>query len=109
MMQVFGKSDRIAKNNFFELVGRNISICASKRKTYNEYRRLLNMIFQYATARTEDLELMIGNAMRRALEAFSTFIYGTGISEVSFDTKVIKSLGEYSNYFENLMYRLVLN
>lgn len=109
MMQVFGKSDKIAKNNFFELVGRNISICASKRKTYNEYRRLLKMIFQYATDNTEGLELMIGNAMRRTLEAFSTFIYGTGISEVSFDTKVIKSLGEYSSYFENLMYRLVLN
>lgn len=109
MMQVFGKSDKIAKNNFFELVGRNISICTSKRKTYNEYRRLLKMIFQYATDNAESLELMIGNAMRRTLEAFSTFIYGTGISEVSFDTKVIKSLGEYSSYFENLMYRLVLN
>ena len=109
MMQVFGKSDKTAKNNFFELVGRNISICASKRKTYNEYRRLLEMIFQYATDNTEGLELMIGNAMRRTLEAFSTFIYGTGISGVSFDTKVIKSLGEYSSYFENLMYRLVLN
>ena len=55
MMQVFGKSDRIAKNNFFELVGRNISICASKRKTYNEYRRLLNMIFSICNSQNRRL------------------------------------------------------
>lgn len=53
--------------------------------------------------------MAIGNSMRRALEAFSTFIYGTGIAEVSFDPKVIKSLGNHSRYFENLMYRLVLH
>lgn len=58
---------------------------------------------------TEDLDLAIGNSMRRALEAFSTFIYGTGIAEVSFDPKVIKSLGNHSKHFENLMYRLVLH
>ena len=67
------------------------------------------MIFRYATGDTKGLDLTIGNAMRRSLEAFSTFIYGTGISEVSFNPKVIKSLGEHSSYFENLMYRLVLN
>ena len=106
---LFGKSDKIAKSNFFELSGQSIRVCATKRKTYNEYRQLLDMIFRYATGDTKGLDLTIGNAMRRSLEAFSTFIYGTGISEVSFNPKVIKSLGEHSSYFENLMYRLVLN
>ena len=106
---LFGKSDKIAKSNFFELSGQSIRVCATKRKTYNEYRQLLGMIFRYATGDTKGLDLIIGNAMRRSLEAFSTFIYGTGISEVSFNPKVIKSLGEHSSYFENLMYRLVLN
>ncbi|WP_418718399.1 AAA family ATPase [Candidatus Allofournierella merdipullorum] len=87
---LFGKSDKIAKSNFFELSGQSIRVCATKRKTYNEYRQLLDMIFRYATGDTKGLDLTIGNAMRCSLEAFSTFIYGTGISEVSFNPKVIK-------------------
>lgn len=94
------------KGKSFELQGRVLS---NPMKSINEYRDLLRMIFDYAMGNTNGLDLTIGNAMRRTLEAFSTFIYGTGIAEVSFDPKVIKSLGEHSKYFENLMYRLVLH
>ena len=94
------------KGKSFELQGRTLS---DPIKSINEYRDLLNMIFNYAMGNTEGLSLAIGNSMRRALEAFSTFIYGTGIAEVSFDPKVVKSLGNHSRYFENLMYRLVLH
>ena len=94
------------KGRAFELQGRTLS---DPIKSINEYRDLLNMIFSYAMSNTEGLSLVIGNSMRRALEAFSTFIYGTGIAEVSFDPKVVKSLGNHSRYFENLMYRLVLH
>ena len=94
------------KGKAFELQGR---ILSNPIKSINEYRDLLHMIFSYAKGNTKGLDLVIGNSMRRALEAFSTFIYGTGIAEVSFDPKVIKSLGDYSKYFENLMYRLVLH
>ena len=94
------------KGKSFELQGRTLS---DPIKSINEYLDLLHMIFNYAMGNTEGLDLAIGNSMRRALEAFSTFIYGTGIAEVSFDPKVIKSLGNHSRYFENLMYRLVLH
>lgn len=94
------------KGRAFELQGWTLS---DPIKSINEYRDLLNMIFSYAMGNTEGLSLAIGNSMRRALEAFSTFIYGTGIAEVSFDPKVVKSLGNHSRYFENLMYRLVLH
>lgn len=94
------------KGRAFELQGRTLS---DPIKSINEYRDLLNMIFSYAMGNTEGLSLVIGNSMRRALEAFSTFIYGIGIAEVSFDPKVVKSLGNHSRYFENLMYRLVLH
>lgn len=94
------------KGKSFELQGRVLS---NPMKSINEYRDLLRMIFDYAMGNTNGLDLTIGNAMRRTLEAFSTFIYGTGIAEVSFDPKVIKRLGEHSKYFENLMYRLVLH
>ena len=94
------------KGKSFELQGRTLS---DPIKSINEYRDLLHMIFNYAMGNTKGLDSAIGNSMRRALEAFSTFIYGTGIAEVSFDPKVIKSLGNHSRYFENLMYRLVLH
>ena len=48
--------------------------------------------------------------MRQVLEAFSTFVYKKGISEVSTDKNIINRLdNEYQTYFSNLMYRLVLN
>lgn len=94
------------KSKTFELRDRKLS---DPMKSINEYRKLLHMIFDYAIGNTDGLDLIIGNSMRRTLEAFSTFSYGTGIAEVSFDPRVIKSLGDHSKYFENLMYRLVLH
>lgn len=94
------------KSQTFELTGRQL---VRAKRTINEYRELLNLMYRYAIREGDDLELTIGNIMRRALESFSTFMYGTGIAEVSFDSKVLKSLGNRSVYFENLMYRLVMN
>jgi AAA15 family ATPase/GTPase len=90
----------------FELAGLQLS---TLKPPFNEYQELLKMVYQYATGSRPELTLTIGNAMRRSLEAFSTFIYSKGIVEVSFDPKVMKRLGDRSAYFENLMYRLVLN
>ena len=90
----------------FELQGYTLT---KSTKAINEYRALLQMIFMYAKGETGGLELAIGNSVRRALEAFSTFTYGLGIAEVCFDSKVIKTLGKYSGHFGNLMHRIVLN
>lgn len=100
------QTGRTIKGKAFELREQTLS---KPMQFINEYRDLLRIIFNYAMGNTDDLDMIIGNSMRRALEAFSTFIYGTGIAEISFDPKVIKSLGDHSEYFENLMYRLVLN
>ncbi len=51
----------------------------------------------------------IGNTMRRILEAFSTFEFKEGIDTVSCNKTALKSLAPHADYFENLMYRLVLN
>lgn len=99
-------SGKPVKSKTFELTRWQLVV---PKGSLNEYRELLKMVFQYATGDTDSLDLTIGNAMRRTLEAFSTFIYGKGIAEVSFDPKVIRNLGNHSTYFENLMYRLVLN
>ena len=55
--------------------------------------------------------MFIGNIMRQMLEAFSTFQYKKGIDKVSTDQKVLDCLPDdvYKEYFENLMYRLILN
>lgn len=80
-------------------------------KGRQEYTELIKIIYKYATGNAEEYELIIGNIMRQMLEAFSTFLYKKGIEEVSTDQNILSCLPEpeYSNYFENLMYRLVLN
>lgn len=79
------------------------------KKERNEYEQLLQTIYRYANGDITDCNITIGNLMRRALEAFSTFNYRKGIEDVSCDKNVLNVLGERSTYFNNLMYRLVLH
>ena len=77
----------------------------------NEYSELLKNIYDYACGEAEGEELVIGNSMRRVLEAFSTFVYKKGIAEISNDPEILHVIEDkdYVDYFKNLMYRLVLN
>ena len=75
----------------------------------NEYTLLLVRIFEYAKTGLGD-SLVIGNIMRRVLEAFATFLYKKGIENLSSDNSVLAILTDpYREYFKNLMYRLVLH
>ncbi|WP_040664087.1 AAA family ATPase [Oscillibacter ruminantium] len=81
-------------------------------KKHNEYTQLLCRVYQYATNTSDnDLDLVIGNVMRRVLEAFASFSYKKGIEDVSLDQGVLDTLSDETskNYYRNLMYRLVLN
>lgn len=91
---------------FHELANGKLEIFTKER---NEYEQLLQTIYRYANGDANDCGLTIGNIMRRALEAFSTFNYRKGIEDVSCDKNVLSVLGERSVYFNNLMYRLVLH
>lgn len=95
----------------FELHGAGITyIDENQHKQYNEYTRLFETIYDYALSRTTATELFIGNTMRRVLEAFSTFVYKKGVAEISQDVTILSAIQEDKrNYFQNLMYRLVLN
>jgi len=78
----------------------------------HEYSTLIEDVFRYAnnSDSTDENDAAIGNMMRRALEAFSTFEYKKGINEISLDENIISLMqNEHSKYFENLMYRLILN
>lgn len=76
-----------------------------------EYTELIKIIYEFALGNAVEYELIIGNIMRQVLEAFSTFEYKKGIDEVSTDQNILNVLPEeiYKKYFENLMYRLILN
>lgn len=97
------------KFNRFEL--RDESIKPFQYKRRQEYTELVGIIYAYGQNQTNEQELVIGNIMRQALEAFSTFEYRKGIEEVSTNAEILSSLKDpvYEVYFKNLMYRLVLH
>ena len=81
------------------------------RKNRQEYTELIKIIFNFAQGNASEYELIIGNIMRQMLEAFSTFQYKKGIADISRDRNILDLLPDetYKSYFENLMYRLILN
>lgn len=87
------------------------SLCDFRYKKRSEYTELIKEIYDFAANGTDKYELTIGNTMRRALESFSTFYFKMGIDEISYSSEVLEILNEecFKKYFENLMYRLVLN
>lgn len=75
----------------------------------NEYSLLLGRIFEFAKTGSGD-ELVIGNIMRRVLEAFATFSYKAGIDSISIKDSILEILPvPLREHFKNLMYRLVLH
>lgn len=76
----------------------------------HEYTSLLENIYDYALGKNDEYELVIGNSMRRVLEAFSTFLFKMDIQKISTHSKILNNIDScYNTYFEHLMYRLVLN
>ena len=96
----------------FHLKDKQLAAFTNRRPPkYNEYTALLQQVYSYAQSPAPDQELVIGNMMRRVLEAFSTFSYKKGISDVSLDANILALLPDDNSrmYFQNSMYRLVLN
>ena len=87
--------------------------CALKRFDYKkrqEYTELVRLIYEYGCGNAGEYDIVIGNIMRQALEAFATFEYKKGIVEVSTDERLLAGMcDEHKSYFKNLMYRIVLN
>lgn len=77
----------------------------------NEYSEILKTVYDYACGKNENDTLIVGNLMRRVMEAFSTFVYKKGIADISYDDTILQQIGDkdFIDYFKNLMYRLVLN
>ena len=83
-------------------------------KKWNEYSALMLIIFNYAKGNSQELtlyDLPIGNMMRQVLEAFSTFFYRDGITEITEDQNIMKILEQkqVKTYFQYLMYGPMLH
>lgn len=108
---ICGKNSVNAEYRLFQL--ENKELIEFRYNKHNEYTQLLEKIYQYALGEdvNDILDLSIGNMMRRVLEAFSTFTFKLGISEISLDEKALELLPDEGTktYYKNLMYRLVLD
>ena len=100
------KSTANTKFSKFELSNGELQLFTKNR---SEYKELLKAVYEYANGVSKINSISIGNMMRRVIEAFATFVYQKNSYEVSCDPAVLEVLGDKSNYFENLMCRLVLN
>lgn len=91
----------------------NKSLHDFSNNSHNEYTHLLQMVYQYAKANNpnDDLDLVIGNVMRRVLETFTSFSFKKGVNDVRLEDKYLALLPDDATrtYYQNLMYRLVLN
>ena len=96
--------------NFLELISKQVQ----KRTVSNEYKKLLEYVYEYAKKPINDeeehLETGIGNVMRRVAEAFSSFCYNMSFEKMMCNDSILKTipLGK-QKYYENFMCRLTLN
>lgn len=98
------------KYDFYELSNKQIS----GRKVDNEYKRLLECVYKYAMGRTSEedeyTEASIGNIMRRVIEAFASFCYNKGFTQMMNDQAVLNLIpSEKRTFYEHFMCRLALN
>ena len=104
-----GKRER-GEKLFLELVDKQLK----QRTVSNEYKNLLEYVYEYAKKPANDadehIETGIGNVMRRVVEAFSSFCYNMPFEEMMCRDVILKAIPEKKRkYYENFMCRLTLN
>ena len=89
----------------------NKAITPFLAKSHNEYTRLMRCVYEYGCSPNVAVELTIGNTTRRVLEAFTTFTFKESVEKVSLNPRVLALIPDQNKraYFQNSMYRLVLN
>lgn len=101
-------SNRNNKLKLFYLYNQEIKDINTEN--YDEYSILLQNAYNFAAGHSND-SINIGNNLRRILEAYATFNYKCGIEQFTRNKEVLSKLPDntYRDYFQNSMYRLVLN
>lgn len=91
-----------------ELADKSIKTLNQKKR--NEYKKLLDNIFAFATGEDDGKDISIGNQMRKVLEAYATFVYRNRMEEAFRDDEILTNVpGEKKAYYKSFMYRLILN
>lgn len=84
-------------------------------KKMNDYQKMLEDIYSYAKIEdfdeANDLDNTIGNTMRKLLESYSTFNYNKSLEDLTRSKEILLKIDNDNErqYFNNFMYRLVLN
>jgi len=88
-------------------------IYVNDREIFSNYKELLDETYLYAVAKKTDKykDITIGNVMRKAVEAFTTFQYNTGITEVLQNKDVLANITDNNqkDYFKRRMFKLMFN
>lgn len=98
-----------AEYTSYQLKNKTLQLFLTQK--HSEYTKLMQCVYEYGCSPTDDQDLVIGNVMRRMLEAFSTFTFKEGIEKISLNASVLSLIHDEHRreYFQNSMYRLVLN
>lgn len=93
----------------FELKNKQLTIIGEKVEK-NQYSLLMKEIYKYGNGKSDMLsDFTVGNSMRKLLEAYGTFVYKKGINDLASDDMIMDCCGDYKDYFQNFMFRLILN
>ena len=105
------------KKNLFESIESVLSKAAEEHTIELGKMFIEQIDFDYqpyqeldAKGENADYELVVGNSMRRVMEAYGSFMYKKGIEQLSTASEIKQKLEPpFGDHFENLMYRLVLH
>ena len=75
----------------------------------NEYRHLISAAYKYALGSADVDDITIGNTMRRMMEAFSTFMFKSGMEDLFVHDRAATYIGRLAPYFQTVLSRFVLN
>lgn len=91
-----------------ELAEKSIKKLTQKKR--NEYKKLLDNIYAFATGADDGKDISIGNQMRKVLEAYATFVYRNRMEEAFRKEDILEPIPDgKKTYYKNFMFRLVLN
>lgn len=91
-----------------ELVNKKIELMTLRKR--NEYKKLLDNIYAFATGEDDGKDISIGNQMRKVLEAYATFVFRKRMEEAFRDEDVLVLIpADKKAYYKSFMYRLILN
>lgn len=101
-----------SKSISYILEAKELKLTIINEKKYHEYSFLLQRIYEFAKEMScENLNSEIGNMLRRVMEAYSTFAYKVGGTELFNKNMVLDKIKneKHREFYRNCMIRLFLN